>query len=438
MNSRGTQTAPARASILVAVLWCLALLSVVVVSVLHTARQDLRLARHQGDIVQARYLAQAGIERAKAALFEDLRQRRRAGRPANDSLGDAPDLFRGIALGRGRFDVLHPASTADAPRYGIADESGRLDINVASTNELLRLPGMTLDVAAALLDWRDPDNVAGPGGAEAEFYGSLNPPRLPRNGPFQTVRELRMVRGVTPEKMSGNGSQPGWGTYLGLGASAPNLSASGESRIDLRSADERSLANVRGFNADIARAIVARRGREEFRSLLDLLDLTPAPPEDPTGNPGANGAPPGRGRPGNPGNPSAGGPRLVSQDLLIDVADLLTTGDGNDAKGRININTAPAEVLACLEGLDLTTAQSLVAHRQSVGGFTHPVALLRAPGMTVDRLRPILPRLTADTDTWRILAEGTVPDRDTRYRVEEVVRIDTTRCTTLSHREDDL
>jgi type II secretory pathway component PulK len=425
-----------RGSILVAVLWCLALLSVVVVSVLHTARQDLRLARHQGDLVQARYLAIAGIERAKAALFEDLRQRRRASRPASDSLGDSPDIFRDIALGRGRFSVIQPGSPAGAPRHGVADESGRLDINVVQTNELLRLPGMTHDVAVAILDWRDPDSVAGPGGAEADHYASLNPPRLPRNGPFQTLRELLMVRGITHERMTGDGAQPGWNVLLGLGANSPNLTASGERRVDLRTADERALSNLRGFNQDIARAIVARRGREEFRSLLDLLELTPALPSGGPGNPG--------GRPSGPGLPDAfnpgggGGPRLVSQDLLIDVADLLTTGDNDNAQGRINVNTASAEVLACLDGIDLTAAESLVAHRRSVGGFSHPVALLRAPGMTVDRLRPILGRLTADSDTWRILAEGTVPDRDTRYRVEEVVRIDLTRCTTLSHREDDL
>jgi type II secretory pathway component PulK len=437
MRPQAPSPTAAKGSILVAVLWCLALLSVVVVSVLHTARQDLRLARHQGDLVQARYFAIAGIERAKAALFEDLRQRRRASRPANDALGDSPDIFRDVALGRGRFSVIQPGSPADAPRHGVADESGRLDINVVQTNELLRLPGMTHDVAVAILDWRDPDSVAGPGGAEADYYGSLNPPRLPRNGPFQTLRELMMVRGITRERMSGMAGQPGWNVLLGLGANSPSLNAAGEPRVDLRTADERSLANVRGFNQDIARAIVARRGREEFRSLLDLLELTPAPPSGGPGNPGGRSPSPGLPDGFNPGG-GGGGPRLVSQDLLIDVADLLTTGDNDNAQGRININSAQAEVLACLDGIDLTAAQSLVAYRQSVGGFSHPVALLRAPGMTVDRLRPILGRLTADSDTWRILAEGTVPDRDTRVRVEEVVRLDLTRCTTLSHREDDL
>jgi hypothetical protein len=141
------------------------------------------------------------------------------------------------------------------------------------------------------------------------------------------------------------------------------------------------------------------------------------------------------GEPAGPQVEAVAGPAFV--DSPASDSPTSPSADASIAR-RININTAPAEVLACLEGIDLTAAQSLVAHRQSVGGFSHPVALLRAPGMTVDRLRPILGRLTADSDTWRILAEGTVPDRDTRVRVEEVVRLDLTRCTTLSHREDDL
>jgi DNA uptake protein ComE-like DNA-binding protein len=288
---------------------------------------------------------------------------------------------------------------------------------------------MTLDVAAAIADWRDPDSLPGPGGAEADFYTSRNPPGLPRNGPFQTIRELLMVRGVTPAVFNSQPSRPGWDAWLGVHAAAPNLTASGEERVNLKTADERALSNVRGFTPEIARAIIARRSQNEFNSLLDLLEVTPAAPANTTGLPTLPGRSPGQ-------NPS--GQRVISQDLLLDVADLLTVGDNDQAAGRININSAPAEVLACLDGIDLPLAQSLVAHRQSIGGFTHPIALLRAPGFDLDRLRPILPRITANTDTWRIRAEGLLPDRDTRARIEVVVRIESSSITTLSYREDAL
>src|SRR2546430_353777 len=66
------------ASVLVGVLWCMALVAVVVVGVLHTARLHLMIGKSYSDKIQARYLALAGIEKAKALLYEDAILRRGA------------------------------------------------------------------------------------------------------------------------------------------------------------------------------------------------------------------------------------------------------------------------------------------------------------------------------------------------------------------------
>ena len=57
-----------RASVLVALLWCVALLALIVVGVLHTSRLDLRVAKNYGDTIQAHYLALAGIEKASGSV----------------------------------------------------------------------------------------------------------------------------------------------------------------------------------------------------------------------------------------------------------------------------------------------------------------------------------------------------------------------------------
>src|SRR5581483_4833453 len=69
-----------RASILVGLLWCLALLSVIVVGVLHTSRIDLLTVKNYGDRIQAHYLALAGVEKAKALLYQNARERSRSGK----------------------------------------------------------------------------------------------------------------------------------------------------------------------------------------------------------------------------------------------------------------------------------------------------------------------------------------------------------------------
>ena len=58
------------------------------------------------------------------------------------------------------------------------------------------------ELAAALIDWRDPDNFKTEGiGAEAEYYGSLQQPYIPRNAPIRTWQELNYVRGMTPQRV---------------------------------------------------------------------------------------------------------------------------------------------------------------------------------------------------------------------------------------------
>lgn len=90
-----------RASILVGLLWCVALLSIVVISVLHTARMDLMVGKNYGDRIQAHYLALAGIEKAKALLYKNAQERSRSGKNHTGELYNTPEQFRDITLGRG-------------------------------------------------------------------------------------------------------------------------------------------------------------------------------------------------------------------------------------------------------------------------------------------------------------------------------------------------
>src|SRR5262249_37320983 len=127
----------ARASILVGLLWCVALLSLVIVSLLHTARLDLLITKHHGDKIQAHYLALAGIEKAKALLYHDARERTRSARNHSGELFDLPNQFRDVAFGRGHFRVFRRARADEGGgvKYGVADEESRLNINTATVAE---------------------------------------------------------------------------------------------------------------------------------------------------------------------------------------------------------------------------------------------------------------------------------------------------------------
>ena len=446
-----------RASILVGVLWCLALLAVVVIGVLHSARLDLVVGKNFGDQIQAQYLALAGVEKAKALLYQDSRERSRSRRNHSGDLFNSPQQFRDIAYGRGHFRVFRRGRTDEGGGtiYGISDEESRLNLNTVSTNELAKLAGITPDIVAAILDWRDADNAATPGGAEAEYYSTLKPPSLPRNGPFLTTRELTMVRGVTSELFLGTNRRPsgsravadddpddlsgmaleetGLSGIVTVDSAVRNVSAGGQDRVNLQTADEAALTSIKGITAEIARAIIAYRGRQQFESVADLLDVPPSQNQNS-----------GRAQGGQSGGPQGtqssnsvgpGGRGVVSQELLEDIADDLTTDANQSLPGLVNVNSASIEVLACLPGLNRELAQAIISQRQSDGYFASVAGLLKVPGLTREIFKQLAPRVTARSDTFRIVSEGKVDSTGARRRIEVIVRVGLQSIETLSYRD---
>jgi competence ComEA-like helix-hairpin-helix protein len=455
-------------SILIGVLWCMVLLSVLVIGVLHTARMDLLVVKNYGDRVQAHYLALAGVERAKALLYQDVVTRQQTARNHTGSLyNDARD-FQDVPLGRGKFQVFRraPPEEGGGVLYGISDEESRLNLNSASAGQLTNLTGITPDIIAAIIVWRSAaTNTAAPGGANSDYYMSLQPPYLARNGPFQTVRELLMVRGVTPELLLGNdynqngfldgdedpagqglpGSQPpspphpGWAPLLTVTDTDKNVNAAGQDRVNPQTADQAALSAVPGITPAIARAIISYRGQNQLQSLDDLLSVT-AQNQNPGGanaNAGAGRNPPaGANQAGGPGGSGNAGPPVISQELLEQIADDLTLASQTDLPGLININTAPLEVLMCLPGVEQTLAQAIINYRKSTGYFDNVAGLLKVDGMTRAIFKQAVPLVTARSETFRIICEGKINSTGARQRIEAIVHIGRSDIETLAYRED--
>jgi general secretion pathway protein K len=434
-----------QASILVGLLWCLALLSVIVIGVLHTARMDLLVVKNYGDRIQAHYLALAGIEKAKALLYRDANDRSRSQKNHTGNFFDAAQQFREVSFGRGVFSVIRRGRTDEGGGiiFGVSDEESRLNLNTVTADELAKLQNMTPDVAAAIVNWRGGDNTTV--AAEAQYYAGLQPPYQPRNGPYQTVRELLMVRGVAPDLLLGrdvhqNGllamgekdfalpgsvdsDDLGWAGILTVDSSVQNLNAAGEKRVNIQSADESSLTAIKGITPQMARAIVSYRGQHQFQSIADLLDVTPA--QNQQGSGGANGS-------------DQSGNHVVNENLFVDIADDITTATSQSLSGAININTAGLDVLICLPGMTRELAQAVISQRQSAGFFAHTGELLKVPGLTRDIFKQIAPLVTARSETYRILSEGKISSTGARQRIQAIVHIGLDDQKTLSWREDDL
>jgi DNA uptake protein ComE-like DNA-binding protein len=109
-------------------------------------------------------------------------------------VGDATFWFLG------RADQTGTGLTRD---FGLIDEASKLNLNTTPFNLLKELPGMTEEVAAAIVDWCDADENITPGGAESETYMRRQPGYSCKNAPFESIEELALVNGVTREILYG-------------------------------------------------------------------------------------------------------------------------------------------------------------------------------------------------------------------------------------------
>lgn len=445
-------------SILVGMLWCLALLSVVVVGTLYASRIDLTVTKNHGDRIQAYYLALAGAEKAKAMLYEDAQDRMQRGVHHTGALFDAPESFKDIAFSRGSFRIGHGAGNQSTGiwTFGIRDEESRLNINTASKEELAKLPGSSEALAASIIDFRDDNDEVTPGGAESDTYMALSPGYLPRNGPFQSVDELKMVYGMSPdifqgedanrnmvldpEENDGELSEPmdnqdgrldfGWSEWVTVHAGMANTTAAGDTRISIQEADETELSEIPGMSTDLAKSIVNFRKNNEFQTIANLLDVVEVgdDEDDSPNNGGLTRGNSGQGRSGS-------GNKLISTSDFISMSDYVTVNADTNAPGRVNVNTASKEVLSCLPGMTRELAQSIINYRSSSGYFESIGALLNVPDMTSEIFEQLCPRIGVRSDTFRILSEGRVTSSGARKQIELIVRVDAYEIITLGYRE---
>jgi general secretion pathway protein K len=172
---------------LIAVLWMLTLLSIVAAALSLETRSSTRIARNMAENAVVRAAADAGIQRAILDLVT--------------STGAPTDARKFLADGT----VYNWQFVNSKVQVSIQDEV-KIDLNEAPEELLAALfdsVGINTDtaksLAAAIADFRDPDNLPRPGGAELAEYRAAGLAWGPKNAPFQMFEELQQVLGMTPE-----------------------------------------------------------------------------------------------------------------------------------------------------------------------------------------------------------------------------------------------
>lgn len=317
-----SETAALRAgTVLLIVLVVVALLALGAYTFAEIMTVEAQATTTYGREVQARALADSGVELASTLLTKRYL-------PDSKSYYNDPQMFEGVLLrdatsakGRGRFSVVtgNEADTSGRTvRFGLSDESSKLNLNTlmrmmgggssssssssSSSNSttttsaggtsgsgggsgggggssgsalkasdveamLMVFPDMTSEIAESIIDWMDSDTTPMTSGAENEYYQSLVPAYTAKNGPIDSLDELLLVKGVTPQLLFGEDTnhngildpnendgaatlpldnadgilQRGWSAYWTVYSRETNLRSDGTPRINVNQSDLSNL-----------------------------------------------------------------------------------------------------------------------------------------------------------------------------------------------------
>jgi general secretion pathway protein K len=265
-----------RGTALILVLWLIVLLTSVIGAFALLARIESMQGRVLVRGLVASGAARAGVEYAltRVALSDPRLKWRPDGRAYRWRYGDA--------------DV----------EVHMTDESGKVDLNQADAQMLAALiqrvasaepgsmpggarmdPSQAARLAAAILDWRDPDPLTQPaGGGEDADYASAGLPYGAKDAEFESVAELEQVIGFTPTLYAR--LQPYLTVYSGRArpdaayAAGPVLDAMGLNGNDLlaqrRGGDASGLAQ--GVPGDIVGVAGGGSGTYSIDSRARLAD----------------------------------------------------------------------------------------------------------------------------------------------------------------------
>lgn len=148
----------------------------------------------------------------------------------------------------------------------ISDESGKINVNKLTDDtrasfikfltayKLEELVAET--ITDSILDWLDEDDLHHINGAEKDFYVTLPEPYEPKNGLFESLEELTLVKGITPQifEMLRN-----------------HLTIYGSGKVNVNFASKEVLLYVPTLTDEMANEIIRLRKKQGKIKKLDTL-----------------------------------------------------------------------------------------------------------------------------------------------------------------------
>lgn len=264
--------------VLLMVLWILMMLTVIVTEFCYSMKTRVNITRNFKESTQAYYIAIAGFHQTIAEIIKQVNTPKTIKEVDFDSVQETEEI-------QWRINTDIPAKAFGNGKYKvwIDNDGGKVNINLADKGLLrLMLNGFDLEdkekdvIVDSILDWKDADGNHRINGAEDQYYQSLPDPYECRDADFDSVEELLLVRGVTPDIF-----------YDGLDRMITVVPAGRKFQIKRKSRKKRTDYNKLSMNAippklwrafpgmtdDLVSQIIEYRKNQDFGSINELLQI---------------------------------------------------------------------------------------------------------------------------------------------------------------------
>lgn len=261
-----------RGTVIIIVLWTAALLTVLVTAMTSKVRLSAKTVVHNHEAAVSWAELMGAVSQAEMELMME-NMARPVGEPLVTSeegeIREQRYRFNGQPL-----NLHYPVSDDIVVR--IYNHAGKINLNRIERGKLRQLievqlggreeadPDEVEELMAAWTDWTDLNDLASTlGGAESDYYQSLEPGYAPRNSAtFDTVDELLLIRGFA--ELFGDVNLEAAFTIYG-----------NERSINLNLATREALQLLPGMDDDIIERILAYREVEDINNRQEINELIP-------------------------------------------------------------------------------------------------------------------------------------------------------------------
>jgi hypothetical protein len=396
---------------LVGVLVIVGLLSMIAISLLFRMQAATTASATSLRSEQAWAITLSGLDRAIDVVSD----------PTRTSLGwiDNPTDFEhqlvyDDGLDKWYFSVFRRSELGtEEIAFGVVEEASKLPLNATNVLQLMKVPNMTLPAAEALADFVDGDSIARDNGAEQDLYDLMPVAYSIPNRPVSFLDEFLMAQGVSASHLYGEDANRnhkldanendadtlfppdnqdgtlggGLHRFFTLHSRDWNVNRNNQPRLDINSAPLDPAPA--GLSEETITFLEAKRKLgEPIASLIDLVDASLTVTEENQAQRELK---------------SGIGPGDLGQ-----LMDRYTTDAERVRPGRVNINTAPASILAQLEGIDEALGNAIVSTRQGLSPeASRSIAwLLEERLLDAGQFRQIEPRISARSFQFHVQVIG--------------------------------